>query len=58
MVDLGFFLEKSIDIHQLAILKLTSRVGMPYLAVALYGPFMALGYMTLSSSASTVCKWI
>ncbi|KPM42523.1 Dicarboxylic amino acid permease [Neonectria ditissima] len=35
-----------------------NRFGIPYLAVALYGLFMALGYMTLSHSASTVFDWL
>ena len=44
--------------HAPAIFKRTSRFGIPYLAVLLYGVFMALGYMTLSSSASTVFSWL
>ncbi|KAM5362956.1 hypothetical protein ACJA88_013780 [Fusarium oxysporum] len=35
-----------------------NRFGIPYVAVSLYGLFMALGYMTLSDSASTVFTWL
>lgn len=44
--------------HAPTIFRRTSRFGIPYIAVALYGIFMALGYMTLSSSASTVFTWL
>ncbi|KAJ5332538.1 uncharacterized protein N7506_006321 [Penicillium brevicompactum] len=35
-----------------------NRFGVPWVAVALYAVFMSLGYMTLSSSASTVFTWL
>lgn len=35
-----------------------NRFGAPYIAVSLIGVFMALGYMTLSDSASTVFNWL
>lgn len=35
-----------------------NRFKIPYLAVAFYGVFMALGFMTLSGSASTVFSWL
>lgn len=35
-----------------------NRFGIPYVAVALFGIFMALGYMTLSHSASVVFGWL
>lgn len=35
-----------------------NRFGAPYIAVSLIGLFMALGYMTLSDSASTVFTWL
>ncbi|KAH8660850.1 amino acid transporter [Tricladium varicosporioides] len=44
--------------HAPAIFKRINRFGIAYVAVALYGVFMALGYMTLSSSASTVFTWL
>ena len=44
--------------HAPAIFKRLNRFRVPYLAVAVYGLFMALGYMTLSSSASTVFTWL
>lgn len=44
--------------HAPAIFKRTSRFGIPYVAVMLYGLFMSLGYMTLSSSASDVFSWL
>ncbi|KAJ5601841.1 hypothetical protein N7510_011375 [Penicillium lagena] len=44
--------------HAPAIFKRINRFGIPYAAVSLYGLFMALGYMTLSSSASTVFTWL
>ncbi|KAJ5083092.1 hypothetical protein N7532_012135 [Penicillium argentinense] len=44
--------------HAPAIVKRTNRFGIPYIAVAVYGVFMALGYMTLSSSASTIFTWL
>lgn len=44
--------------HAPAIFKRLNRFGIPYVAVALYGVFMALGYMTLSQSASTVFTWM
>ncbi|KAJ5107812.1 hypothetical protein N7456_004487 [Penicillium angulare] len=44
--------------HAPAIFKRINRFTIPYVAVALYSVFMALGYMTLSSSASTVFTWL
>jgi amino acid transporter len=44
--------------HAPAIFKRINRFGVPWVAVALYAVFMALGYMTLSSSASTVFTWL
>lgn len=35
-----------------------NRFGVPYIAISLYGIFMCLAYMTLSSSASTVFTWL
>ncbi|KAF1345759.1 amino acid permease/ SLC12A domain-containing protein [Delphinella strobiligena] len=35
-----------------------NRFGVAWVAVAFYGLFMCLGYMTLSSSASTVFTWL
>jgi amino acid transporter len=35
-----------------------NRFGAPYVAVALIGVFMGLGYMTLSDSASTAFTWL
>ncbi|KAF7909807.1 uncharacterized protein EAF01_003525 [Botrytis porri] len=35
-----------------------NRAGVPYIAAALYAVFMCLGYMTLSSTASTVFTWL
>ncbi|KAJ5908124.1 hypothetical protein N7495_000806 [Penicillium taxi] len=35
-----------------------NRFSIPWVAVSLYGVFMALGYMTLQSSASTVFSWL
>ncbi|KAJ5649847.1 uncharacterized protein N7484_003570 [Penicillium longicatenatum] len=44
--------------HAPAIFKRLNRFTIPYVAVGLYGVFMALGYMTLSDSASTVFTWL
>ncbi|KAJ5157915.1 uncharacterized protein N7482_009015 [Penicillium canariense] len=44
--------------HAPAVFKRTNRMGIPYVAVVFFGFFMALGYMTLSSSASTVFTWL
>lgn len=44
--------------HAPSIFKRLNRFGIPYAAVTLYGLFMALGYMTLSHSASTVFTWL
>ncbi|KAH8173712.1 amino acid permease domain-containing protein [Sarocladium implicatum] len=35
-----------------------NRFGIPWVAVSFYSLFMALGYMTLSDSASTVFTWL
>lgn len=35
-----------------------NRFGVAYLAVSLFGLFMSPGYMTLSSTASTVFEWL
>ena len=35
-----------------------NRFQIPYVAVTFFGVFMALGYMTLSASASTVFDWL
>ncbi|KAE8352405.1 amino acid permease/ SLC12A domain-containing protein [Aspergillus coremiiformis] len=44
--------------HAPKIFQRMNRFGVPYVSVALYGLFMALGYMTLSESASTVFTWL
>lgn len=44
--------------HAPSIFRRLNRFGIPYVAVAHYGVFMALGYMTLSQSASTVFTWM
>ncbi|KAF7594754.1 hypothetical protein BBP40_008461 [Aspergillus hancockii] len=44
--------------HAPQIFKRINRFGVPYVSVALYGVFMALGYMTLSDSAGTVFTWL
>ncbi|KAJ5573998.1 uncharacterized protein N7459_008425 [Penicillium hispanicum] len=44
--------------HAPAVFKRLNRFSIPYVAVLLYGLFMALGYMTLSNSASTVFTWL
>ncbi|KAF4635579.1 hypothetical protein G7Y89_g2514 [Cudoniella acicularis] len=44
--------------HAPVIFKRINRFGITYVAVALYGVFMCLGYMTLSSNASTVFTWL
>ena len=44
--------------HAPAIFKRVNRFTIPYVAVALYGVFMALGYMTVSKSASEVFTWL
>lgn len=44
--------------HAPAIFKRLNRFSIPYVAVGLYSVFMALGYMTLSDSASTVFTWL
>lgn len=44
--------------HAPAIFKRLNRFSIPYVAVALYGVFMALGYMCLSSGASVAFTWL
>lgn len=44
--------------HAPAIFMRLNRFSIPYVAVGLYSVFMALGYMTLSDSASTVFSWL
>jgi yeast amino acid transporter len=44
--------------HAPAIFRRLNRFGVPYAAVILYGLFMCLGYMTVSSTASTVFTWL
>ncbi|KAJ5536643.1 hypothetical protein N7513_009829 [Penicillium frequentans] len=44
--------------HAPAIFMRLNRFSIPYVAVGLYSVFMALGYMTLSDSASTVFTWL
>ncbi|KAE8155143.1 amino acid permease/ SLC12A domain-containing protein [Aspergillus avenaceus] len=44
--------------HAPQVFKRMNRFGIPYISVTLYGLFMALGYMTLSGSASTVFTWL
>ncbi|KAJ5227912.1 aromatic amino acid and leucine permease [Penicillium chrysogenum] len=44
--------------HAPAVFTRINRFGIPWVAVALYGVFMSLGYMSLSSSASTVFTWL
>jgi yeast amino acid transporter len=43
--------------HAPAVFKRTSRYGIPYLAVIAQSMWFLLGFMTLSSSASTVFTW-
>ncbi|PWY96542.1 putative amino acid permease [Aspergillus sclerotioniger CBS 115572] len=35
-----------------------NRFSVPWVAISLYGLFMAMGYMSLSSSANTVFNWL
>ena len=44
--------------HAPALFKTTNRWGVPYVAVAVVGIWVALGYMSLSSSAETVFVWL
>ncbi|CAI7598056.1 unnamed protein product [Penicillium manginii] len=44
--------------HAPAVFKRLNRFSIPYVAVALYGVFMALGYMSLSNGASTAFTWL
>jgi amino acid transporter len=44
--------------HAPAVFTRINRFGIPWVAVALYGVFMSLGYMSLSSSANTVFTWL
>lgn len=44
--------------HAPAVLTRTSRWGVPYVAVAAVGIFMALGYMSIQSGAATVFSWL
>lgn len=44
--------------HAPAIFKRLNRFAIPYVAVMLFTVFIALGYMTLSDSASTVFEWL
>jgi amino acid transporter len=44
--------------HAPAVFKRINRFGIPYVCVIFFGLFMALGYMTLSDSASTVFTWL
>ncbi|KAJ5266581.1 Amino acid/polyamine transporter I [Penicillium angulare] len=44
--------------HAPVIFTRLNRFGVPWIAVAAVGSFIALGYMTLSSSASTVFDWL
>jgi amino acid transporter len=44
--------------HAPAVFRRLNRFGVPYAAVALFGLFICLGYMTVSSTASTVFTWL
>ncbi|OJJ41447.1 hypothetical protein ASPWEDRAFT_48024 [Aspergillus wentii DTO 134E9] len=44
--------------HAPKFLTRTSRWGIPYIAITIMGIFIALGYMTLNTSASTVFTWL
>ncbi|CAG8955151.1 hypothetical protein HYFRA_00007166 [Hymenoscyphus fraxineus] len=44
--------------HAPQFFKKMNRFGIAYMCVGLYGLFMGLGYMTLSTSASTVFTWL
>jgi amino acid transporter len=44
--------------HAPKIFKRVNRFGIPFVAVGLFSLFMCLGYMTLSSTASTVFNWL
>ena len=44
--------------HAPKIFTRVNRLGVPYVAVALFGLFIPLGYMTVSNSASTVFTWL
>lgn len=44
--------------HAPKIFTKVNRFGVPFVAVILYALFMCLGYMTLSSTASTVFSWL
>lgn len=44
--------------HAPAIFRRLNRFGVPYVAVSLFSLFIALGYMTVSNSASTVFTWL
>ncbi|OKL61616.1 hypothetical protein UA08_03609 [Talaromyces atroroseus] len=44
--------------HAPAAFKRINRFGVPYVGVCFLGVFICLGYMTLSSSASTVFTWL
>ncbi|PWY87368.1 hypothetical protein BO70DRAFT_420934 [Aspergillus heteromorphus CBS 117.55] len=48
----------AVEGHAPACFTRMNRFGIPYVGVSLLGLFMALGYMTLSSSASTVFTWL
>jgi amino acid transporter len=44
--------------HAPAVFRRLNRFGVPYAAVTLFGLFICLGYMTISSTASTVFTWL
>ena len=44
--------------HAPAVFKRLNRFSIPYVAVVLYGIFMALGYMSLSDGASLAFTWL
>ncbi|KAI0477522.1 putative general amino acid permease [Xylariaceae sp. FL0804] len=44
--------------HAPAVFKRTSRFGIPWVAVSLFGASMALAYMSLGAGASTAFEWL
>ncbi|RHZ61816.1 putative amino acid permease [Aspergillus thermomutatus] len=44
--------------HAPAVFRRLNRFSVPYLAISVIGSFMCLGYMSLSTSASVVFRWL
>ncbi|KAH8701944.1 amino acid permease/ SLC12A domain-containing protein [Talaromyces proteolyticus] len=44
--------------HAPKVFRRINRFGVPYVSVALFSVFICLGYMTISSTASTVFNWL